>query len=92
MTYDLDTLLRRLADSPPDHSLDALAGDVSARIAESSVISRQTWGLRGAAALLVTSAGILVSASTAAMATHEPPTAFAAWSNLAPSTLLGHGS
>ena len=91
MTNDLDNLLRRLADSPPDHGLDALARDVSARIAERSATSRQTWGLRGAAALLVTSAGIVVSASTAAMATPEPPSAFAVWSSLAPSTLLDHG-
>lgn len=90
MTNDLDSLLRRLAESPPDHGLDALGGDVSARIAERSAASRQTWGLRGAAALLITSAGIVVSASTA-VATPEPPSAFAVWSSLAPSTLLDHG-
>lgn len=91
MTHDLDSLLTRLGNAPADHALDALAGDVGARLVERTAANRQTWRLRGAAALLVTSAGIFLSASTAAIATPEPPSAFAVWSSLAPSTLLDHG-
>jgi len=91
MDNDLDGLLRRLGDMPPDRMLDTLTDDIGASIAARAAAQRQTWGIRGTAALVIASAGVMLSASTAALAAPQPASAFAVWSSLAPSTLLESG-
>jgi hypothetical protein len=88
MRNDLDHMLCALKDAPVDHALDGLASDVGHRLAERRAVGVQTWGLRAAAVALVTMAGVAVSASSTAATAHEP-SPFSAWSELAPSTLLG---
>ena len=86
----LGRLLAELGRAPLDHSLDGVADDVGQRLAEASAVNRQTWRLRAAALLFVTLSGVAASAASMANAAAEP-SPFAAWSNLAPSTLLEHG-
>jgi hypothetical protein len=90
MPQHLERLLVELGRAPLDHDLDGVASSVGRKLAETSAVNTQTWSLRAAAVLLVTMSGIV--ASTASTATAAPePSPFAAWSDLAPSTLLELG-
>lgn len=89
MPQHLERLLDDLGRAPLDHALDGVAGDVSRRLAETSAARAQTWRLRAAALVLVMMSGVAASAVSTATAAAEP-SPFAAWSNLAPSTLLEH--
>jgi hypothetical protein len=86
---DLDARLARLRDQPIDRDLAGLPANVVTRIED--VTPRpavEVWGLRTAAIALVAAGGLMASAA----ATASPdPSPFAAWSKLAPSTLLGPG-
>lgn len=85
----LEHLLAKLRRQPLDHELGGVAADVGARLSERAALNGQTWGLRAAAVALLVTGGAFVSASTAsAVAPTKSP--FAAWSQHAPSTLLGH--
>jgi hypothetical protein len=88
MRHDLDHMFRVLKDARVDHALDGLASDVGQRLAERRTVGVQTWGIRAAAVAVVTMTGVAVSASSTAATAHEP-SPFSAWSELAPSTLLG---
>jgi hypothetical protein len=87
MSPALDDLLARLRQQPLDHSLDGVTASVDLQLAESAAISGQTWRLRAAAIALFAAGGAIFSASTAS-AIAVPKSPFAAWSLLAPSTLL----
>ncbi len=87
MSQRLERLLAHLRRAPLDHALDDLAGDVGQRLAETAAANTQTWRLRALAVLLVAMSGVAASASSTAVAAAEP-SPLAAWSNLAPSTLL----
>lgn len=88
MSQDLDELMNRLQATAPDHALDGLSFDVGQRIAERAAAHTQVWGLRAAAVALVTVTGVAISASSTVAAAVETTSPFAAWSQLAPSTLL----
>ena len=90
MSQHLDRLLAELGRAPLDHALDDVAGDVGQRLAETAAVNTQTWRLRALAVLLVSMSGVAASAASTAGAAAEP-SPFAAWSNLAPSTLLEPG-
>jgi hypothetical protein len=90
MPQHLERLLAELGRAPLDHSLDSVAGDVGQKLAETSAVDRQTWRLRAAAMLFVTLSGVAASVVSSAAVAAEP-SPFAAWSNLAPSTLLERG-
>ena len=89
MSPTLDHLLARLRRQPLDHALDEVTAGISERLSERAALDGQTWRLRAAAVALLITGGAFVSASTASAvaATRSP---FAVWSQLAPSTLLGH--
>jgi hypothetical protein len=87
VTDKLETLLGAMRNAAPDHSLASAAVDVRLRIAETASARIQTWRVRVAAMLLVIASGVAASATTAAVAAPEA-SPFAAWSSLAPSTLL----
>jgi hypothetical protein len=87
MSPALDDLLARLRQQPLDHSLDGVTKSVDLRLTERAAINGQTWRLRAAAIALFAAGGAIVSASTAS-AIAVPKSPFAAWSQLAPSTLL----
>lgn len=87
MSPKLEHLLTELRRQPPDRDLGGLTAEVNEALAERAAITGQTWRLRGAAMGLLVMGGAVVSASTAsAVAPSTSP--FAAWSSLAPSTLL----
>lgn len=87
MSPDLEHLLRELRRQPPDRDLGGLTVEVNETLAARASITGQTWRLRAAAIGLLIIGGAAVSASTAsAVAPSKSP--FAAWSSLAPSTLL----
>ena len=85
---ELDQLLGELRAQPVDRSLDTVADAVRARLPETAATKSQTWGLRALALLLVMAGGVFASASTAAAVGPAKASPFAAWSSLAPSTLL----
>lgn len=87
MTKDLERLLAQLGRAPLDRSLEGVAAAVDQRLAESAAVNTQTWRLRAAAIFLVAIAGAVAGTSTTAVAAANP-SPFAAWSALAPSTLL----
>ena len=87
MSPNLEHLLTELGRQPPDRDLGGLTVEVNEALAERAAIAGQTWRLRAAAMGLLVMGGAVVSASTAsAVARSTSP--FAAWSSLAPSTLL----
>ena len=87
MPEDLERLLAELGRAPTDRTLDGAAGDVASRLAEISAENSQTWRLRAAAVALVAVSGAVAGGYSAASATpNRSP--FAAWSSLAPSSLL----
>ena len=87
MPQDLERLLVDLRRAPLDRSLDMVTADVGERLVESAAANEQTWRLRVLSiALVAVSGGVAGAASTATAASHPSP--FAAWSTLAPSTLL----
>jgi hypothetical protein len=87
MSPELEPLLAALRQQPPDRDLRGLTVEVNAALAERAAIAGQTWRLRAAVMGLLVMGGAVVSASTAsAVAPSSSP--FAAWSSLAPSTLL----
>jgi len=87
MSQRLEHLLAELSSRPPDRDLGSVNAEINERLAERAAISRQTWRLRSAAMGLLVMGGAAVSASTAS-AVASSPSPFAAWSSLAPSTLL----
>ncbi|MBI1361892.1 MAG: hypothetical protein GC155_16570 [Alphaproteobacteria bacterium] len=90
MTASLNELLARLATAPLERSLDGVPAGVAQGIARARAAATQTWGLRAAAMLLVVVSGVAASGSLQASASiNRSP--FAAWSELAPSTLLQFG-
>lgn len=89
MSPALEHLLAELRQHPLDHDLDGVAIDINERLTENAALNGQTWRLRAAAVALLVTGGAFVSASTAS-AVAVPRSPFAAWSQLAPSTLLGH--
>lgn len=91
MASGLEDLLNELKGAPLDRGLDGVAGDVHQRIAEQAATRRQTWRLRTVMAVLMATAATVFSASTAAIAAPDTHSPFAAWSTLAPSTLLEAG-
>jgi hypothetical protein len=84
--HDLDDLLHRLKAAPLDRALDGVAGDLAQRLASQSA-RQATWRVRGLAVALIALTSVGASA-TAAAAAAERRSPFAAWSSLAPSTLL----
>jgi hypothetical protein len=83
----LERLLGELRAAPPDRPLDRVSADVADQLAEAAALRAQTWRVRAAAILFIALSGVAVSAATTAAA--APDTSpFAAWSALAPSTLL----
>ena len=89
MSPALEHLLAKLRQQPLDHGLDQVAAGISERLSERATLDGQTWRLRAAAVALLFTGGAFISASTAsAVAPTKSP--FAVWSQLAPSTLLGH--
>ncbi|MEP7210326.1 MAG: hypothetical protein ABI740_05770 [Alphaproteobacteria bacterium] len=90
MATSLNDLLARLASAPLERSLDSVPAGVAQGISRARAARSQTWGLRAAAMLLVVVSGVAASGSLqAAASTDRSP--FAAWSELAPSTLLQFG-
>lgn len=89
MSPALEHLLAKLREHPLDHGLDGATVDINERLAEHAALNGQTWRLRAAAVALLVTGGAFVSASTAS-AVAVPQSPFAIWSQLAPSTLLGH--
>lgn len=87
MKDNLDDLLAALGRTPLDQQLGRVADDVGQRVAETRAATTQTWGIRAGAMLLVATSGIAISAVSTAAAAPDP-SPFAAWSTLAPSTLL----
>ncbi|OYX47876.1 MAG: hypothetical protein B7Y90_12355 [Alphaproteobacteria bacterium 32-64-14] len=80
-------MLAKLRHQPLDRGLDRVTFDINQRLAERAAIAGQTWRLRTVAMALLVTGGAVVSASTdSAVAVQKSP--FAAWSQLAPSTLL----
>ena len=87
MPPNLEHLLTELRRQLPDRDLGGLTAEVNETLAERAAIAGQTLRLRAAAMGLLVMGGAVVSASTAsAVAPSASP--FAAWSSLAPSTLL----
>ena len=89
MSPALEHMLAKLRQQPLDHGLDEVAAGISERLSERAALNGQTWRLRAAAVALLVTGGAFVSASTAS-AVAAPPSPFSVWSELAPSTLLGH--
>ncbi len=87
MSPTLEHLLTELRRQPPDRDLGGLTVEVNETLAERAAITGQTWRLRAAAMGLLVMGGAAVSAS-AASAVAPSTSPFAAWSSLAPSTLL----
>ena len=87
MSPKLEHLLADLRRQPPDSNLGNIAVKINERLAERAAITGQTWRLRTAAMAMLVLGGAVVSASTASAVAPEP-SPFAAWSSLAPSTLL----
>ena len=89
MSPALEHLLAKLRQHPLDRGLEDVTVDIDERLAERAAVNGQTWRLRAAAVALLVTGGAFVSASTAS-AVAVPKSPFAIWSELAPSTLLGH--
>ena len=89
MSPALEHMLAKLRQQPLDHGLDEVTAGISERLSERAALNGQTWRLRAAAVALLVTGGAFVSASTAA-AVAPTKSPFAVWSELAPSTLLGH--
>lgn len=87
MPDNLERLLADLGRAPVDRSLEGVTSELSQRLAETRAANVQTWSIRGLAALVVATTGVLASSAMPAMAAAEA-SPFAAWSTLAPSTLL----
>lgn len=87
MSSKIEHLLAELRQQPPDRDLRDLTVQINEALAERAAITGQTWRLRAAAMGLLVMGGAVVSASTAS-AVAPPASPFAAWSSLAPSTLL----
>lgn len=87
MSSKIEHLLAELRQQPPDRDLRDLTVQINEALAERAAITGQTWRLRAAAMGLLVMGGAVVSASTAS-AVARPASPFAAWSSLAPSTLL----
>ena len=87
MSPKLDHLLAKLNQQPLDRDLGGITVEIGEQLLERAKIDGQTWRLRTAAMALLVMGGAAVSASTAS-AVAPSPSPFAAWSSLAPSTLL----
>lgn len=87
MQQPLESLLDVMQHAPLDRSLDGLSADVNDRLKEASATNIQTWSIRAIAIVLVAATGSVASLAGTAAAAAEP-SPFAAWSSLAPSTLL----
>jgi hypothetical protein len=85
MSPKLDHLLAKLNLQPLDHDLGGVAVEIGEQLSKRAKIDGQTWRLRTAAMALLVMGGAAISASTASAVAPSP---FAAWSSLAPSTLL----
>jgi hypothetical protein len=90
MNTDLNALLNRLREAPPDHRLDQFEPGVWARI---DAVRREAprggvWGWRAALAAVMLSAGAMAGGVASAKQESSP---FAIHSSLAPSTLLEEG-
>lgn len=88
MPPELDRLLAELQQRPVDRSLDGVADGVRSRLRETAAARSQTWGLRAAAVIAVMAGGAVAGTATAAAGDTKATSPFAAWSSLAPSTLL----
>jgi hypothetical protein len=88
MRPPLEHLLGALQSAPPDRSLDGVAADVGDRLMEASAANIQTWSVRAVAILLIAATGAIASVAGTTTAAAAEPSPFAAWSSLAPSTLL----
>jgi hypothetical protein len=84
----LENLLGALQRAPLDRSLDSVAADVGDRLMEASATNIQTWSLRAVAILLIAATGAIAGVAGTTTAAAAEPSPFAAWSSLAPSTLL----
>ena len=91
MNTDLDNLLNRLRDAPPDRRLDQLEPGVWARIdaVRMETTRSSAWGWRAAVAAVMLSAGAMAGGVASAKPQESSP--FAIHSSLAPSTLLEEG-
>ena len=87
MSPNLEHRLTELRRQPPDRDLGGINAEIGEQLSERAKIDGQTWRLRTAAMALLVMGGAAVSASTAS-AVAPSPSPFAAWSSLAPSTLL----
>ena len=87
MRQPLENLLEALQRARLDRSLDGVPAEVSDRLKEASASNVQTWSIRAVAILLVAATGAVASLAGTTAAAAEP-SPFAAWSSLAPSTLL----
>ena len=87
MSPKLDHLLAKLNQQSLDRDLGGITAGIGEQLSERAKIDGQTWRLRTAAMALLVMGGAAVSASTAS-AVAPSPSPFAAWSSLAPSTLL----
>ncbi len=87
MSPKLDHLLAKLNHQPLDRDLGGATVAIVERLSERAKINGQTWRLRTAAMAFFVMGGAALSASTAS-AVAPSPSPFAAWSSLAPSTLL----
>jgi hypothetical protein len=88
MRPPLEYLLGALQSAPLDRSLDGVATDVGDRIMEASAANIQIWSVRAVAILLIAATGAIASVAGTTTAAAAEPSPFAAWSSLAPSTLL----
>ncbi len=89
MSPKLDHLLAKLNEQSLDRDLGGITAGIGEQLSERAKIDGQTWRLRTAAMALLVMGGAAVSASTASAVAPSPsPSPFAAWSSLAPSTLL----
>lgn len=89
MSDRLDSLMARLHAQSLDQALGGVAAGVVDRIdAARPRPAAETWGLRAAVICLVAATSLMVGATGAATAATDG-SPFAAWSGLAPSTLLG---
>ena len=88
MRPPLEHLLGALQSAPLDRSLDGVTADVGDRLAEASSANIQIWSVRAVAILLIAATGAIASVAGTTTAAAAEPSPFAAWSSLAPSTLL----
>lgn len=88
MKVDLDQLLARLRDAPPDRSLDGIERHVWARLEADHLEGTRggVWGWRAALAATMLCVGVFASGMDATK--HRENSPFAIHSTFAPATLL----